>query len=238
MPHQTASIEGICGGGNSCRPGEISLAHNGVLFLDEAAEFRSSVLQMLRVPLESASITLSRAGRSTVYPASFQLLMSANPCPCGNYGSENKICLCSARSVEQYWKKFSSPLLDRVDLRVKCTSVDTMAAGDDEPVQKNGLTASLRKGIAAGIKMQRERQGIKNARLRPEQIHEYCIQDYESRIILEKAVSRHDFSPRAVASCLKVARTIADMECSSVIEGRHMEEAVKYRKNSGMDGLL
>ena len=118
IPHQTASLEGICGGGVNCRPGEISLAHNGVLFLDEAAEFRSSVLQMLRVPLENKSITLSRAGRCTTYPANFQLLMACNPCPCGNYGSKDKICLCSAKSVEQYWKKFSGPLLDRVPIKI------------------------------------------------------------------------------------------------------------------------
>ena len=118
MPHQTASIEGICGGGPNCRPGEITLAHNGVLFLDEAAEFRSSVLQMLRVPLENKSITLSRAGRTTVYPANFQLLLALNPCPCGNYGNKDKICLCSLKSVEQYWKKLSGPLLDRVPIRL------------------------------------------------------------------------------------------------------------------------
>ena len=117
-PHQTASIEGICGGGPNCRPGEIALAHNGVLFLDEAAEFRSSVLQMLRVPLENNTITLSRAGRSTTYPANFQLLMALNPCPCGNYGSKDKICLCSAKSVDLYWKKLGGPLLDRVSIRL------------------------------------------------------------------------------------------------------------------------
>ena len=118
MPHQTASIEGICGGGPNCRPGEITLAHNGVLFLDEAAEFRSSVLQILRVPLENKTITLSRAGRTTTYPANFQLLLALNPCPCGNYGSKDKICLCSAKSVELYWKKLSGPLLDRVSIRL------------------------------------------------------------------------------------------------------------------------
>lgn len=118
MPHQTASIEGICGGGPNCRPGEITLAHNGILFLDEAAEFRSSALQMLRVPLENKSITLSRAGRTTVYPANFQLLLALNPCPCGNYGSSQKICLCSAKSVDLYWKKLGGPLLDRVPIRL------------------------------------------------------------------------------------------------------------------------
>lgn len=118
IPHQTATIEGICGGGPNCRPGEITLAHNGVLFLDEAAEFRSSVLQMLRVPLENKTITLSRAGRSTTYPANFQLLLALNPCPCGNYGSKDKICLCSAKSMELYWKKLSGPLLDRIPIRL------------------------------------------------------------------------------------------------------------------------
>ena len=118
MPHQTASIEGICGGGPNCRPGEITLAHNGVLFLDEAAEFRSSVLQMLRVPLGNKTITLSRAGRTTTYPANFQLLMALNPCPCGNYGSSQKICLCSAKSVDLYWRKIGGPLLDRVPIRL------------------------------------------------------------------------------------------------------------------------
>lgn len=118
MPHQTASIEGICGGGPNCRPGEVTLAHNGILFLDEAAEFRSSVLQMLRVPMENHTITLSRAGRSTTYPANFQLLLALNPCPCGNYGSSQKICLCSAKSVEMYWRKLGGPLLDRVPIRL------------------------------------------------------------------------------------------------------------------------
>ena len=117
-PHQTATIEGIYGGGSNCRPSEISLAHNGVLFLDEAAEFRSSVLQMLRVPLESKCITLSRAGRTTVYPANFQLLLALNPCPCGNYGSSQKICLCSEKAVEVYWKKIGGSLLDRVPIRL------------------------------------------------------------------------------------------------------------------------
>ena len=117
-PHQTATIEGICGGGPNCRPGEITLAHNGVLFLDEAAEFRNSVLQILRVPLENKTITLSRGGRCTTYPANLQLLLALNPCPCGNYGSKDKICLCSAKEVELYWKKLSGPLLDRVSIRL------------------------------------------------------------------------------------------------------------------------
>ena len=222
MPHQTATIEGICGGGVNCRPGEISLSHNGVLFLDEAAEFRSSVLQMLRVPLESGHITLCRAGRSTVFPASFQLVMASNPCPCGNYGSKTKICLCSARSIELYWKKFSGPLLDRVDLRVKI---------ENESDKTDSVsTAELRKDIARGVKIQRSRQGKKNAYLTPTEILDYCKVSPEIQQFINTSCERYNLSPRAVSSCLKVSRTIADMEGSSEIKMEHIQEAISYRK--------
>lgn len=225
MPHQTASLEGICGGGPQCRPGEISLAHNGVLFLDEAAEFRTTVLQTLRVPLESHRITLSRAGRSTVYPADFQLMMAANPCPCGNYGSETKLCLCSATAIDHYWKKFSSPLLDRIDLRVKVEN-----KSDENLLEEKGIsTHELRLPVAKATAIQRARQSGRNAGLTPEQIGKYCILEEEAKAILDKAVTRYDFSPRATASCLKIARTIADMEESPRIKEEHMKEAVSFR---------
>ena len=229
IPHQTASIEGICGGGPTCRPGEISLAHNGVLFLDEAAEFRSSVLQMLRVPLENGTITLSRAGRSTVYPARFQLLMAVNPCPCGNYGSKSKICLCSLKSIDQYWKKFSAPLLDRIDLRV---FVENKAEEDSCIEERPGLTSTeeIRQGVARAVKAQRKRQGIKNTRLSPQEILDYCHLDSESRNTLDKATLRYGFSPRAIASCIKVARTIADIAGSKDIAADHMAEAIDFHK--------
>lgn len=233
MPHQTASIEGMCGGGVNCRPGEITLAHNGVLFLDEAAEFRSSVLQMLRVPMESKSITLSRAGRSTVYPAGFQLLMATNPCPCGNYGSENRICLCSARSVENYWNKFSGPLLDRIDIRVK---VEAGSGNSDTKVDDENFcmtTLALRKKIALGLKAQRKRQGFKNHLLKPDEILRFCSFSKEADDYLKKESERLEFSPRAVSSCIKVSRTIADMDGSELIELSHIKEAVEYRKNEG-----
>ena len=229
IPHQTASIEGICGGGPTCRPGEISLAHNGVLFLDEAAEFRTSVLQMLRVPLENGSITLSRAGRSTNYPARFQLLMAVNPCPCGNFGSRTKICLCSLKSIEQYWKKFSAPLLDRVDLRV---FVENKAEENVEIEQRPGLatTEEIRQGVAAAVKAQRKRQGIKNARLSPQEILDHCPLDTDSRKALDNATLRYGFSPRAISSCLKVSRTIADIAGSEKITAEHVQEAIELRK--------
>lgn len=229
IPHQTASIEGICGGGVNCRPGEISLAHNGVLFLDEAAEFRSSVLQMLRVPLESGCITLSRAGRSTTYPARFQLLMAANPCPCGNYGSKTKICLCSSKSIDQYWKKFSAPLLDRVDLRV---FVENQAEKEGELVDREDLltTEEIREGIARAVRAQRKRQGCKNAKLTPQEIQDFCGLEKGVRDLLDKAIMRYGFSPRAISSCIKVARTIADIAGSANIEAPHLQEAIDFHK--------
>lgn len=229
IPHQTSSIEGICGGGPNCRPGEISLAHNGVLFLDEAGEFRSSVLQMLRVPLENGSITLSRAGRTTNYPANFQLLMAVNPCPCGNFGSKTKLCLCSTKSVEQYWKKFSAPLLDRIDLRV---FVENHCDDGFDYEERPGLTTTeeIRIGIAKATCIQRKRQGIKNAKLTPQEIAEYCKVTQETKTILDNAINRYGFSPRAISSCLKVARTIADIAGEENILPEHMAEAVDFRK--------
>ncbi|MCR5218642.1 MAG: YifB family Mg chelatase-like AAA ATPase [Treponema sp.] len=234
QPHQTASIEGICGGGCQCRPGEISLAHNGVLFLDEAAEFRSSVLQMLRVPLESRSITISRAGRSTIFPASFQLLMSANPCPCGNYGSKDKICLCSSRSVEQYWKKFSAPLLDRIDIRIR---VDSSPSADNME-EKAMTTDQLREDIGKAVALQRKRQGKKNALLSPEETARYCITSSDAKKVLDKASEKYEFSPRAASGCLKLARTIADMKEKDIIDGEAMTEAVSLRKNENTISLM
>ncbi len=234
MPHQTASIEGICGGGPNCRPGEISLAHNGVLFLDEAAEFKTSVLQMLRVPLESGRVSISRAGRSTVFPANFQLMMASNPCPCGNFGSETKLCLCSARAIEMYWKKFSAPLLDRVDLRVSVSNESGISAEKTSSLS----TSELRAEIAKAVITQRTRQAKKNASLTANEIAQFCNTDEESRTFLDKAAERYGFSPRGIASCLKTARTIADMAGSKDILLDHIKEAVEFRKafNNFMEG--
>lgn len=230
IPHQTATIEGICGGGVLCRPGEISLAHNGVLFLDEAAEFRTSVLQMLRVPLESGKITISRAGRSTVFPAEFQLLMATNPCPCGNFGSDTKLCLCSARSIEMYWKKLSAPLLDRIDIRIPVKN-EIESNSEKTEIQKSISTKELRVEIAKAVLTQRKRQGKKNAHLTPEETAEFCRISPESQMILTNSAEKFGFSPRAAASCLKLARTIADMSGSEKIEPPHIKEAIELRKS-------
>ncbi|MCQ2600909.1 MAG: YifB family Mg chelatase-like AAA ATPase [Treponema sp.] len=214
MPHQTATIEGICGGGPNCRPGEISLAHQGTLFMDEAAEFRTSVIQMLRVPLESKSITLSRAGRSTVYPAGFQLAMAMNPCPCGNFHSDGKICLDSARSIEQYWKKISDPLLDRIEIK-------TFVQKDENDKRKMSID-ELKKQIATAYEIQRKR-GVYNNQMTPEQIQQYCKLDEESQEFLNK---REDlFTPRGRANLLKLSLTIANMDGREEIHINDIKEA-------------
>lgn len=208
MPHQTASIEGICGGGPNCRPGEISLAHNGVLFLDEAAEFRSSVLQMLRVPLENNSITLSRAGRTTVYPAKFQLAMAVEPCPCGNYGVPDRICLCSAHAVEQYWRKFSGPLLDRVAIRYNCSKPITHC-----PTMTLQYCRQL---IERAWLRQYSRQGKLNQDLNLAEVDNFIVLTDGAKGYLDRETERNSYSPRTVTNILKVARTIADFEEDSV----------------------
>lgn len=214
QPHFTASIEGMCGGGVSCRPGEISLAHNGVLFLDEAAEFRSSVLQMLRVPLERGQVCLSRAGRTTIYPADFQLAMSVLPCPCGNYGSEKKICLCSMQSVELYWKKFSAPLMDRIDIIVYVDVGDNLA----EEMEKWDWD-DLKAKVLDAVEKQRAR-GHRNGRLPVEKLDKAWLNFSDPAWNkAQRFVEKYDWSPRRKAICVKLAKTIADLDgCDSVSE--------------------
>lgn len=212
QPHMSASLEGMCGGGVSCRPGEISLAHNGVLFLDEAAEFRSSVLQMLRVPLESGKVCLSRAGRTTIYPADFQLAMASNPCPCGNYGSKSKVCLCSMRSVELYWKKFSAALIDRVDIILYVDADDNLA----EEMEKWDWDA-MRANVLDSVEKQRAR-GVRNARITPDRWNLINMDD-DAGNMLDRLTMQNDWSARRKAICVKLAKTIADLfGCDSVSE--------------------
>ena len=204
MPHPTASLEGMCGGGVHCSPGEISLAHNGVLFLDEAAEFKTSVLQMLRVPLESNSLTLARAGRSTIFPARFQLVMAASPCPCGNYGSDDRLCLCSMKSIEMYWKKFGGPLLDRVAIRVNCSKRED--GTDFHPV------AMLREMIADAWRRQYKRQGKLTQDLDPGEVMSFIRLDSHAEKHWQRWTDGHGISVRAASNILKLARTVQDMK--------------------------
>lgn len=216
MPHQTASIEGICGGGPNCRPGEISLAHNGILFLDEAAEFRSSVLQILRVPQENGAITLSRAGRTTVYPAKHQLIMAANPCPCGNYGCSGKVCLDSIKSIDNYWKKFSEPLLDRIAVReyVEKNTNDTRVFN----VEK------ARENIKKAFEIQRKR-GTYNNDLTEAQLGSMVVLDENGKNFYKKIVESEDLSHREVINMLRLSVTIANMEGRENVLTKDLKEA-------------
>ena len=216
MPHQTATIEGMCGGGASVKPGEITFAHNGVLFLDEAAEFRSSVLQMLRVPVESGQVTLSRAGRSTIFPARFQLVMATSTCPCGNYGAKDRLCLCSAKTIDQYWKKFSGPLLDRIGLRIDC---------NNDNIAESLTLEEMRIKVKSAWERQYKRQGKLNEDLKPQEVQDY--------IVLSPVAKRHleeqSLSPRGIAQVMKIARTLADMaeEDTDTVQVSDVIEAMK-----------
>jgi magnesium chelatase family protein len=232
-PHQSSSLEGMTGGGPHCYPGEISLAHNGVLFLDEILEFKPHVLQSLRVPLEAGTVTVSRAGKSTVYPARFVLLAAANPCPCGNFGTRGKICLCSARSVEQYWKKFSGPLLDRIDIRVPVFPPGNPQSAEQKFALTDASTESLRNDIARAVAAQRRRQGVYNSALLAEGVSRYCALSPDAENTLAEAAIMYGFSSRSTASCRKIARTIADMAGNETISIEHIREAVFFRKNDG-----
>lgn len=217
IPHQTASIEGICGGGTKCLPGEISLAHNGILFLDEAAEFKSSVLQMLRVPLECKQITLSRGGHSTQYPANFQLFITANPCPCGNYGSTDRLCLCSAKSIEMYWNKFTDPLLDRIHIKVNIEKDDSENEISHEHIKT---------WVKNAYQIQRK-YGVFNGKMTPENIAKIKI-SVEAQDILGKHTAKNKLSPRIVNNCIVTALTIANMDSREEIIADDIKEAIEF----------
>lgn len=203
MPHPTASIEGMCGGGPNCMPGEVSFAHNGILFLKEATEFRASVLQMLRAPLENKDITLSRAGRSTTYPANLQLVMTSSPCPCGNLTSADRVCLCSSQSIKQYWAKFSAPLLDRISIRYNSDEgISPMFVGYNE----------LRKRVKSAVEKQLKRQLKFNQELTDGELTQYCNLTYNAQNALDLAVARYGISPKAKANIIRLARTVLDMK--------------------------
>ena len=218
MPHQTCSLEGMCGGGANCRPGEVSLSHNGFLFLDEAAEFKSSVLQMLRVPLESGCVSVSRAGRTTIYPARFQVMMAVNPCPCGNLGSKERLCLCSEKTVRQYWRKLGSPLIDRIG--VIC------ALGDNEETVRVNL-ADWRSHIRKAFEIQR-RFGNYNNHLFPQELLFRFKSDKESEEILDSYAQEKQISQRRATSIRKLALTIANMDGRENVTAADVREAVSY----------
>jgi magnesium chelatase family protein len=237
-PHHTISTAGLAGGGTHPRPGEVSLAHNGVLFLDELPEFPRNVLEILRQPLESGTITIARALTTLTFPARTTLVASMNPCRCGFLGSKLKECACSAVAVQKYRSRVSGPLLDRIDLQIEVPPVpfgELTAASEGETSEK------IRARVLKAREIQKKRlasSGIHaNAQMTGRLLRKHVPVDAEGAGLLEKAVARLSLSARAYDRILKVARTIADLEASPRIKTQHLAEAIHYRsldRNYGM----
>ena len=229
-PHHTASTVALTGGGKSVLPGEISLAHNGVLFLDEMPEYSRDTLETLRQPLEDGCITVSRASGTVVYPANFILIASMNPCPCGNFGSKDLECTCSPSQIQRYMRKISGPLLDRIDIKI---DVDRVAFVDLNSDKEEESSAEVKKRVDGARKVQLERykndKNYSNAKMSSKQIKQYCKIDDDTRDFMEQAFEKFHMSARAYNRILKVARTIADLEGKENIEFEHVAEALAYR---------
>jgi magnesium chelatase family protein len=226
-PHHTASAVALVGGGSHPRPGEISLAHNGVLFLDELPEFDRKVLEVLREPLESGHITISRAARQAQFPARFQLVAAMNPCPCGYLGHPSGRCHCSGEQVARYRARISGPLLDRIDMHIE---VPPLPRGVLQDEQQGEASATVQARVIACRNRQLARSGKANAQLNNREIKRDCRLNKEDAQILEQATERLGLSARAHHRILKVARTIADLAGSAAIEQGHLGEAISYRK--------
>jgi magnesium chelatase family protein len=229
-PHHSASLEGIVGGGKPPRPGEISLAHRGVLFLDETPEFSRDVLQSLREPLEQGIISVVRAGRILRYPADFQLILAANTCPCGNLGSPTKTCLCSPLEIQRYWKKLGGPLLDRIDMRIPVLVPNASAMMGAPEYNQIDLAAQVEGAVKAQMERTAGSGGVYNSRMQPEQVKRYCVLDAGANKLLRLKAEELGFSMRACHSVLKLARTIADLGGSSSIDEKALSEAASYRQ--------
>lgn len=230
-PHHSASGPSLVGGGSFPRPGEISLAHKGVLFLDELTEFKRDVLEFLRQPLEDGFVSISRTRQSVVFPAQFTLIASTNPCPCGYFGDTIQACTCSPRQREQYWAKLSGPLMDRIDLQVAVNRLkpeEMTAQGTGE----NSKTVAKRVIDARDRANQRFKEELKiscNAEMRSSQLRKFCQLDEISRHLLESAIRKLGLSARAMDRILKVSRTIADLAGDEDLKSHHVAEAIQYR---------
>ena len=230
-PHHTISQVAMVGGGSNPQPGEISLAHNGLLFLDELPEFNRSVLEVLRQPLEDRHISISRARYSLDYPASFMLVASMNPCPCGYYTHPTKPCVCNPGQVHRYLNRISGPLLDRIDIQIEIVPVPFEKMAEQKPGESSAV---IRERVIKARKIQEERfanhPGIYcNAQMESKLLQQYAVPDTQGLQLLRNAMSRLNLSARAYDRILKVARTIADLEGDSSIKPHHLAEAIGYR---------
>ncbi|HEV7586605.1 MAG TPA: YifB family Mg chelatase-like AAA ATPase [Longimicrobium sp.] len=230
-PHTTISDAGLIGGGSTPRPGEVSLAHNGVLFLDELAEFRRNVLEVLRQPIEDARVTLSRAAVSLTYPSRFMLVAAMNPCPCGHHGDSQRRCTCAPQAVQRYLGRVSGPLLDRIDLHVEVPAVRYRDLADKRTGEPS---ESIRGRVARAREVQRARFGNRaevhaNAHMTARDLREHCAIGEGGDALLRTAITRLGLSARAYHRVLKIARTIADLDGGADITTAHVSEAIQYR---------
>ncbi len=229
-PHHTVSVAGIAGGGTTPKPGEISLAHNGVLFLDELPEYKRDVMEALRQPLEDGQVTISRVAGTLTYPSSIMLVAAMNPCPCGYFGHPTRECNCSQNAVHKYLGRISGPMLDRLDLHVEVPPVEFSALNSEK---KEETSAEIRARVNKARQMQVERYkgtGITcNARLTPAMLKKYCVMSDDASKYLALSFERLGMSARAYDRILKVARTIADLEGSKIIEKQHVFSAISFR---------
>jgi magnesium chelatase family protein len=236
-PHHTISHAGLVGGGNWPNPGEISLAHRGVLFLDEFPEFGSRVLEVLRQPLEDKQVTISRAQGSLTFPSNFQLIAAMNPCPCGYYGDSVKECTCSNQVITRYQKRISGPMLDRIDIHIEVPRVDYEKLSDDRLGEPS---ANVQARVETARQRQRQRFAEKdgaiacNADMRPAQIRQYCQLNETGNSLMRSAMNQMQLSARAYHRILKLARTIADLAGERDIAPTHLAEALQYRPKLGM----
>ena len=229
-PHHTISSSSLVGGGRIPKPGEISLAHYGVLFLDELPEFNKNVLEVMRGPLEDKNISISRVNASLTYPCNFMFIASMNPCPCGYYGSKEKECNCTPQMISKYMNKISGPLLDRIDIQIEVTPVKYQKLNSEDTIETSKeIKERVNKARKIQIERYKEEKIFSNSDLTPKLIEKYCRLDKESNYILQAAFERLRLSARAYGRILKVARTIADLQGKENIDKTHIAEAIQYR---------
>lgn len=231
-PHHTASGVALVGGGSYPRPGEISLAHHGILFLDELPEFSRKVLEVLREPLESGQISISRAARQVTFPASFQLIAAMNPCPCGYYGDSQNKCRCTEAHIERYQSKLSGPLLDRIDMHIEVPAISHQELQNCS--ESPETSSQVKQRVIQAYQRQKQRRGKCNAHLHNREIEQDCQLLAEHQKVLQKSMEKMKLSARAYHRILKLARTIADLDGSEQIQLQHLTESIGYRDKSSV----
>lgn len=229
-PHHTATVAALVGGTSNPRPGEISLAHTGVLFLDELPEFNRATLETLREPLETATITIARASRTLTFPARFQLVAAMNPCPCGFAGDPARECRCSPQQIRRYRDKLSGPFLDRIDVRLELQREQIRL---NSVHASNESTEAVRRRVTKATNIQLRRAGVSNARLNDAALRNWCWPDQAGLTLLEQAAAQFELSRRACYRVLRVARTIADLDASEGLSAGHIAESLALRNPHG-----